>query len=205
MLIDFRQLFPRYNIRPKGVLHIGANTGQEFGVYMELGIKKQIWVEADAELCAELAANVAANPEAQVINKCISDVDDKDVEFHIANNNGQSSSFLEFGTHTVVHPETTFLKTYAMKTSRIDTIFSDLSGYDFLNIDVQGAELKALKGMGDMLNSFKSAYIEVNRAELYKGCPMIGEIDEYMANFNFRRVETIWCGRTDWGDAYFLR
>ena len=38
----------------------------------------------------------------------------------------------------------------------------------FLNIDIQGAELLALKGMGELLHHFDYAYIEVNHDYVYK-------------------------------------
>jgi hypothetical protein len=58
--------------------------------------------------------------------------------------------------------------------------------------------------MGDLLKNFRYAYIEVNKAELYKGCPMIQEIDAYLADFGFRRVEVKWTNWS-WGDAFFIK
>lgn len=75
-------------------------------------------------------------------------------------------------------------------------------GLDFLNMDIQGAELKALRGMGDILKQFKWAYLEVNKAELYKGCALVEDIDLYMLSYGFRRVETSWTGAM-WGDALY--
>ena len=77
--------------------------------------------------------------------------------------------------------------------------------YDFLNIDLQGCERFALKGMGDILYNFKWAYLEVNAKEVYKGCALVGEIDEYLLGFGFKRVETKWCGNTGWGDALYIK
>jgi hypothetical protein len=45
---------------------------------------------------------------------------------------------------------------------------------------------------------------EVNRAEVYKNCPMINEIDEFLNNYGFQRVETTWDGGT-WGDAFYIK
>jgi hypothetical protein len=65
--------------------------------------------------------------------------------------------------------------------------------------------LKVLKSMGDLLKNFQYAYIEVNKAELYKGCPMIQEIDAYLAGFGFKRVEVKWAGNFGWGDAFYIK
>lgn len=61
-----------------------------------------------------------------------------------------------------------------------------------LNIDIQGAELLALKGISNLLNYFDYLYLEVNNNYLYKNCALVGEINEYLKSFNFRRVETSW-------------
>lgn len=212
MLIDFRQLFPKYNIKPKGVLHVGANVCEEAPVYNELGIKNVLWIEANKKLFDNKKIPWAIHPySGQVaINACISDVDGELVKFHISNNGSQSSSILELGTHKIVHPDVYFVEDVEMKTERLDSILNDYSkefnnDLDFLNIDLQGAELKALKGMGDLLNQFKWAYLEVNKAELYKGCALVEEIDMYLLGYGFKRVETMWAGNTNWGDALYIK
>lgn len=207
MLIDFRELFPKYGIKPNGVLHIGANVGEEAPVYLELGIKDQIWIEANPIIYGRLKDNLRSNLHANAYNYCIGDEEGKMVTFHVSNNGSQSSSILELGTHKTAHPEVHYVEDVPMVISRIDHLFAphQFNGYDFLNIDLQGAELKALRGMGDLLNSFKWAYLEVNKDELYKGCALVSEIDEYLSGFGFKRVETKWCGNTGWGDALYIK
>jgi FkbM family methyltransferase len=225
MLIDFRQLFPKYGIKPKGVLHVGANVGEEASVYLDLGVHRQIWIEANPEIFSILTQKVLSLPgqfdnnQLFFCNFCIGDIDGEDVTFNISNNGSQSSSIFEFGTHSIAHPEVKYVSHIKMKTSRIDTVFNNLnqsknlrgynsfdsSVFDFLNIDLQGAELKALRGMGDLLHQFKWAYLEVNKEELYKGCPMVEDLDLYLLGFGFRRSETRWCGNTGWGDALYIK
>ncbi len=210
MLIDFRQLFPKYNIKPKGVLHVGANVGEEAPVYLELGIKKQIWIEADPVIFQRLKLRLEDNPEAYPLNYCISD--GEEVNFHVANNGGQSSSILELGTHLVAHPEVNYIRDVPMRTATLQNCLyafqyngRQLKDYNFLNLDLQGNELRALKGLGKWIENISWIYTEVNKAELYKGCPMVEDLDYYLAPLGFRRVETQWCGRTNWGDALYIR
>lgn len=203
MLIDFRQLFPKYNIKPKGVLHVGANVGEEAPVYHELGINKVCWIEGNPEIIPQLRINTSKYNH-KVINALIGDVEGLELNLHISNNASQSSSILELGTHKIVHPDVHFVKDIALKMHRLDQM-SCWGEYDFLNMDLQGAELKALKGLGDCLNNFKWAYLEVNKAELYKGCALIEEIDMYLLGFGFKRVETMFCGNTNWGDALYIK
>jgi FkbM family methyltransferase len=209
MLIDFRQLFPKYGIKPKGVLHIGANRGEEAPVYSELGIKKVIWFEGNPELYETLNSNVSKFEGQTAYYNCIGDYDGEAV-LHISNNGSQSSSILELGTHKVVHPEVHYVKDITVKMNKIESLFpwkseGELKDCDFLNIDIQGAELKALKGMGEIITQFKWAYLEVNKAELYEGCALVEDIDFYLGAYGFQRVETMWCGNTSWGDALYVK
>lgn len=203
MLIDFRTLFPKYGIKPKGVLHVGANVGEEAPVYDELGIKDVCWIEANPEIVPQLRLNVNKY-DHKVIQMLVGDVHGLELNFHISNNASQSSSILELGTHKTAHPEVNFIKDIQLKMYRLDQC-SCWGEYDFLNIDLQGSELKALKGMGDTLDHFKWAYLEVNKEELYKGCALIGELDSFLSEKGFQRVETKWCGNTGWGDALYIR
>jgi FkbM family methyltransferase len=207
MLIDFRQLFPKYGIKPKGVLHVGANVGEEAPVYNELGIKKVLWVEGNPTIFATLLKNIEPYSDQAAMCYCIGDEHDHPVNFHVSNNGSQSSSILELGTHKVAHPEVHYTHDIPMVTKRLDMLFDGNmeKEIDFLIIDLQGAELKALRGMGDLLHQFKWAYLEVNKAELYKGCPMVEDLDMYLLGFGFRRVETKWVGNTGWGDALYIK
>lgn len=204
MLIPFDQLFKRHNINPKGVLHIGANVGEEARMYDKLGIKKQIWIEGNPEIFLKLKNNISYNPQALALNYVIGD-ENKDVVFHISNNGSQSSSVLELGTHKQQHPTVHYTHDIETTMHRIDSLGLDLNGVDFLNIDLQGAELLALNGMGDLLKQFKWAYLEVNKAYLYEHCALIEDLDMFMLGFGFKRVETKWCGNTQWGDALYIK
>jgi len=49
-------------------------------------------------------------------------------------------------------------------------------------------------------------YLEVNREETYRGCPMIEELDAFIAPFGFTRVETTWASHYhSWGDAIWVK
>jgi FkbM family methyltransferase len=204
MLIDFRQLFPRWNIKPKGVLHVGANVGEEAPVYDELGIKRVCWVEAHPDIYFKLQQNIAKYPNQFAMNKCVGDENGKEVLFHVSSNGSQSSSILELGTHKIQHPDVHYVNDIPMVTERIDSFFNPDGDFDFLNMDLQGAELLALKGMGDQLKEFKWAYLEVNKAQVYEGCGEIQDIDFYLGAYGFQRVETArWIG--DWSDALYVK
>lgn len=209
MLIPYQGILSKYNIRPTGILHVGANVGQEAADYYNNGVNKTIWIEADASLIPSLIHNLQLYPDHLVFNDCLTDVDGEEIAFHIANNDGQSSSILELGTHAIVHPEVHYVNHTTVHTRRLDTLMTmnqlDISDYSFVNIDVQGAEGLVLKGMGDLLHHVQYIYLEVNDAPLYKDCMLYPDIKQYLSTFGFTMKEKVMCGNTGWGDAYFSK
>ena len=76
---------------------------------------------------------------------------------------------------------------------------------DFINLDIQGAELEAIKGAEKILTQIKWIYTEVNKADVYVGCAKVWEIDEYLKRFGFTRIATRWSFRDDFGDALYSK
>ncbi len=212
MLIDFRTLFPKYNIHPKGVLHVGANIGEEASVYTELGINKQIWVEGNPDLLDILKTNVLKGSEKYVLQFLAGD-ENKEVVLHISNNSGQSSSVLNLGTHLQAHPEVHYIKDEVVIMKSLDSFFVEnteiIKGVDFLNLDVQGFEGKVLNGLGSWINEFKWIYTEVNCRYVYENCTLIQDLDSYLSKQGFYRAETFgesgFFQRLGWSDALYIR
>ena len=103
------------------------------------------------------------------------------------NNNNMSSSIYKPKEHLDYHPSVTFdgFENIVIKQ------FSDLKiqNVNFLNIDTQGYELRYLKGSLDEIKYIKT---EVNRKELYENSPNVKDLDKYLKNYNFIRVDTFW-------------
>lgn len=206
MMIDFNTLWPKWNINPYGVLHVGANTGQEAEFYYNAGVKEVIWVECHVPTFEKLQENVKDIPGTICINACVSDRY-SETYFNIANNDSQSSSLLELAHHKNIHPEVSFIDKILVKTHRLDELLKDFKfgGSWFLNIDLQGADLLAMKGMGDLLYHFKWINTEVNNTEVYEGCHLVGDIDDYLIQYGFKRVETGEWVANSWTDALYVR
>lgn len=207
MLIPLKTLVERFDIKPTGVLHVGANIGEESVQYEEQGIKNVIWIEANPDIYNVLTDNVSKFGH-RCLNFCAGD-ENKDVTFHIANNNGQSSSVLELGTHRKNHPSVRYTHDVQVSMLRIDTFFSEerlewLEGIDFISMDVQGFELQVLKGMGDLMKQFKYVYAEVNKEEVYQGNGLVGEVDQYLSKFGFRPRMEKWTN-AKWGDKFYSK
>lgn len=207
MLISFQEIkkvLLAKNIVIHGSLHIGAHECEEIGFYNQLRLKPQdvVWIEAIPSKVNEAIHRGIPN----VYNAVITDKDDEEVVFNVSNN-GQSSSVLEFGTHSQEHPWVVYVDKIKQNTITIDTFFTrnniDASKYDFWNFDIQGAELMALKGATQSIKYAKAIYLEVNEKELYANCGLMTEIDEFLLQYNFKRVLTNMT-RHGWGDALYI-
>jgi len=207
MLITFEevnQIIKSNNINLNGAFHIGAHECEELYCYNYLGIKNEdiVWIDAIPFKVDEAKNRGIPN----VYNAVITDKDDEPVTLNITNNI-QSSSVLELGTHLQEHPDVFNTAMFHSKSITIDTFFKrnniDASKYDFWNFDIQGAELMALKGAIKSIKYAKVIYLEVNEKELYKNCGLLNEIDDFLLNYNFKRVFTRMTPH-GWGDALYI-
>lgn len=206
-MINFDWLWPKYGIRPDGVLHLGASEGQERDVYARHKVNSVIWVEAIPEVFNKLCENISDYPGQDAMMLCVGKDEGREVVFNVSNNEAQSSSYLELGHHTVIHPTVNYVRNFKTTIRRLDNIFKKESfkGSWFLNADLQGAELDAFEGMGELLHSFEWVYTELNKKETYKGCALVEDIDAYLDKFGFVRAETgVWVADT-WTDGLYVK
>jgi sugar phosphate isomerase/epimerase len=95
-----------------------------------------------------------------------------------------------------------------MKTSTIRSLMDreniSPEEFNFINLDIQGVELKALKGLGDYIKNIKYIYTEINTGEVYKENNTLKEMDDFLNSHGFERVETE-ITPFEWGDAFYIR
>jgi len=187
-------------VKPKGVIHVGANTCQELPLYLEHGIENRLWIEANDSL---------EFPEGEtIIHIAISNrVSDSDM-MYLANNNGESSSLLEPKKHLELYQEIDFSQKFLITPittleNIIDMSVMHLPKFNYLVLDIQGAELKALQGLGKFVNHFEVIITEAYIQELYQNCGKLDEIEALLSNYKLIEfAEEIGKG---WGDAAFVR
>lgn len=190
----------------RGVVHIGANTGQERDLYASRNLPV-IWVEALPDVFGWLLDNIAGYENQLAFNYLLTDEDGKEYDFGVANNEGQSSSIFDFADHKKIWPQVEYESHINLISTRFDTMIEDeridLGGYDALVMDVQGAELLVLKGMGNLVDNFRYIRSETADFEIYKGGCQLKDLDEYLIPRGFKRVRS-WraAGRPDVGYAY---
>jgi FkbM family methyltransferase len=202
MLLDLEKLKEKYDLNIKGVLHIGAHFGQEYSTYEKMGIKNTMFFEPLPHTFEKLKQNIG--DKAILVNTALGDMDGE-IEMNVEHRNqGQSSSILEPVIHLKQYPHIRFEDKETVKITKLDNFIEDHEKYNFINIDVQGYELEVFKGGKEYLNHIDYIMTEINRDEVYKGCPRVEELDEYLGNYGFQRVETTWDGGT-WGDGFYIK
>lgn len=201
MLITVKSLAKILNVKPQGVVHVGANKAEERNSYLSFGWKNILWIDALTENVEYITKIIDPKTES-VFRALIWSESDLEKDFKITSNI-ESSSVLDFGSHSKNYPDVVVEKIEKMKTTRLDQVIPSSFNFDFLNLDIQGAELEALKSLGTNLNQLKYVYTEVNLEEVYKGCALVNEIDFYLAQYGFNRILTFW-SPAGWGDALYI-
>ena len=171
--------------------------------YLNIEAEKVYWIDALPIKIQEAKNRNIPN----VYHATITDKDDEIVEFNVTNNH-QSSSVLQLGLHIEEFPWCKNVDKLLQYTLTVDSFLSrnkiDKTKLNFWNIDIQGAELLALKGSTDSLQYVDAIYIEVNFKELYIDCCLINDLDEFFKKYNFSRILTSSCTE-GFGDALYLK
>jgi len=202
MLLDLEILKEKYNLNIKGVLHIGAHFGQEYSTYEKMGIKNTMFFEPLPHTFEKLKENIGG--KAILVNTALGNMFGE-IEMNVESvNQGQSSSILEPLIHLKQYPHIQFTDKVKVKITKLDEFIEEKNNFNMINIDVQGYELEVFKGGQSFLHHIDYIMTEVNRDEVYKNCPKIEELDSYLKNYGFNRVETTWDGGT-WGDAFYIK
>ena len=106
------------------------------------------------------------------------------------------------------------LSTESLEAKALDDLEIELS--DFIKIDIQGGELKALEGGQELLKKTLGLELEVEFLPLYSNQPLFGQICSFLADSGFEFIDFIdfarWgrdakngFGQCVFGDALFLR
>jgi FkbM family methyltransferase len=201
MLISIREQSVVWGVRPKGVIHVGGHLGEEREEYKLNNWGNVVWIEAQPSLVEHLILITSGSGD-RVIQAAIWDSPDKDLSLHISTNS-ESTSLLDFGTHKQDHPEIEFSMELPVKTITLEDLELPPT-HDYLALDIQGVELRALKGFSNGLKNIKWICTEINTKEVYKECALIEDIDEFLNSHGFiRKVTRV--TPFGWGDALYVR
>lgn len=172
-----------------GVIHVGANSGQERETYDLHGLQV-FWIEPIPEIFKQLQENIRAYPKQRAANYLVSDQDGKEYQFHIANNKGESSSIFNLKHHKDIWPKIEYERNITLVSTTLPAVLDaekiDPHSYDALVMDTQGAELLILKGASNLLDKFRFIKLEVPDFEAYEGCSQLSDVENFLAAFGYK-------------------
>ena len=202
----FKQLYDKTGIviPIRGCIHVGAHEGQEYPLYKHYGIKNLLFYEALPDNFELLKKTIKDDIFVDARNIALGNTNGT-VEMHLEDR-GLSSSVLKPKHHLEQYPQIKFEKTETVKITRLDEQHFARDNYNFMNIDVQGYELEVLKGAVNSLKYIDIIISEINKEEMYEGCALVDDIDEFLSEHGFERYATYWQqdGGT-WGDGLYLK
>lgn len=207
MLISYRILVEKYQIKPQTILHLGAHQAEELEDYVIYSPNSTvIWIEANPYMVEIVKKKIQNFPQHHIFNLLVTDEDNKDVSLNIASFS-QSSSIFDFQSHLLHYPGISFNEKITLKSSRLDTFINQnptlCEKINFINLDIQGAELLALQGLGEKIKNIQYIYTEINIGSLYANVPLLNQLDLYLNSCGFQRI-AIQITANFWGDALYI-
>jgi FkbM family methyltransferase len=188
----------------RGVVHVGANTGQERSLYAEFNLPV-LWIEPLPEVFAVLERNLLAYPQQRAIRALVTDRDNETKILHVSNNDGESSSILDFKLHKDIWPEITYVRDIVLPTITLDTLLDGDTSHDALIIDTQGSELLVLKGAEMSLPHFKCIKTEAADFESYTDCATVDTISDFLFRRGYELIrQDAFAQRSEGGTYYDL-
>jgi 2-O-methyltransferase len=203
----YRRVNPHFYLkRVTGIIHVGANLGQERELYAKYKLKV-LWIEPLPHIFEKLRENIRSFPDQIAINHLITDKDDAEYLFHVASNEGASSSILEFAQHKDIWPEVREISQLTLKSVTLDSLLRKMGAnshsYQGLVMDTQGSELLVLKGAAKSLANFKFIMTEAADFESYVGCARVDELTSYLVPFGFKLTRRDKYAESPSGGQYF--
>ncbi|MCP5279519.1 MAG: FkbM family methyltransferase [Thiobacillus sp.] len=196
------------------VFDVGANMGQTASRYRKLLPKAEIYAfEPFPDSIAALRERVAGDDHIHVVPNAVSS--ESGLETFYVNGLAATNSLLPrpasdrryypraAETRTSIQVEATSLDEF------VET--RGLSSVDVLKLDIQGGELKALRGARSLLASGKVTliYSEIMFVPHYEGAPLFHEIWTHLAGFGYSLFDVYDLhragnGQLRYGDALFV-
>ncbi len=233
MLLLFKKLIKkilasRKNVKNKLLNHLVKDSGGltllDIGAAGEIQprwepIAKQleyIGVEPDERTSSKLLNDLKCK-SYQIINSVAWSKKDH-VEFYLTNKPQLSSAFIpdENFINKFPYPERFKIQsTITIETSTLDDVITDQE-IDFIKLDIQGAEIDALKGLEKNLEKCLGLELEVEFSSIYKDQPLFGAVDQHLKHKGFEFIDfTNICrwerknlnsyGQAVFGDGLWLR
>ncbi len=192
-------LLNRFRIECNSVLHIGGHFAEEAEIYSQENISNVVFIEGDPEIFTTMMKRLTNFPGQHGMCALLSDSEGL-VDFHLASNEGASSSILKPGRHLTHKPKITFEEVRQLKSCTLDSL--SLGKFDLIVIDVQGAETKVIAGGLETISKANALWVEVNVGSMYEGDSNSSEVVNILREHFVPVYMNM--GVHYWGDALFV-
>ncbi len=97
--------------------------GRKLELYAQYGLSV-VWIEPIPEIFEKLQSNLTDVPGQIALKGLVTDLDNVEYQFHLANNNGASSSILELNLHQDIWPEVAYEKTIKLYSTTLTSLLT---------------------------------------------------------------------------------
>jgi FkbM family methyltransferase len=185
LLSETSQYFDLEDI--KYIFDVGSLNGIESVYFSQFLPNSKVYsFEANPDSAVLVKENQKCYPNTYCINKAISNYDGKNIFYLLPGNIGASSLLKPSGGYAgdkydTIEVEVITIKKFCEENS--------IPNIDILWMDLQGNELNALKGMGDMLYNTKIICSEIGLKSSYENHTLYDEIVNYLEKYGFEVSE----------------
>lgn len=201
-----------------GVVHVGADVGQEVAQYLDYGFRNILLIEANPERCEILRMKFGDDPRIGIFNYAVCDRLGT-IDFHIHTSRSGSTepaSILPMKRFKEIVKTLHTTNTIQVSAITLDGLFEKyglaLDAYNVINIDIQGAELLAFRGAQKLIASVDFIVSEINVIEMYEDGALENEVVRFLDGQGFDRKLAIYHTLYDdkstfpaWGESLFVR
>jgi len=198
---EYTGIFERLNVHIKGIIHVGMWDFVEYGCYTKLVGNNVIGIEANPQVYKDMAKPVADKWGFKCFNEFLSDKDKEVRDFYFA---GEGSSLYKG------QPQWNKNVSIKVQTKTLATVIEeneiDMNGYDFLNIDAEGAEFDVLKGFEKYLDYINVIDLETSYDDRHRSGADHNTIVQWLGERGFELKEMSDSYQSqNWGDSVFAR
>lgn len=205
MIVGFDDYKSKYSFNVNGIIHVGAHLGQEYEEYINFfGNVKIHFFEPLPEMFLGMQKNLGDKSDVYLHNVALGECDSLKKMYVDTEMLGQCSSVLKPKEFFNIFSHIKFDEKNEITVQQKTLDSYSIDDCNMLTLDVQGYELMVLKGSVKTLEKIDYIFTEFNTVEMYESCPSLEELDSFLYQRNFIRVET-WYTDGNWGDAFYLK
>ena len=192
---------------PIVIVNLGSRDGNEDVTFAQNFPKARIISFEPNPATYQTVLNTTRNhPSITPCHLAATDIDGT-IDFYqnTTSNHGASSIFQKSGLYD-------YIENYQQTKIQVQSVRLDkflptigVTKVDLLWADIQGAELAAFSGMGELFNGVKCVNTEIEYKPMYSGQPLYDDIKEFMISKGLKEVNKTCRYDGFWGDAIFVR